>query len=324
MKKSGKKILVTGATGYVGKHLVDSLVENGYWVYALSRKRSLLFSNYQTVELIIGDITELDELPSNIDIIYHCAGTVHNIQEMDRVNVRGTQRIVELALKLDCRLIYLSSAGIVGMTSDTVIDEHTVCHPHNAYELSKYRAEEIVVRAIKNGLRAHIVRPTTIFGGEKGTPRKDSFFQLVQSMRTGTYKNIGNGRYNIIHIDEMVKALILLDETPVAYGGTYIISNSIQYRDMDILVKNLDPIVKKRTGTIPLPIANIASVILSVVCWILRRKNPLTFSRLRALTNERVYVQSTVLQTLGLIPTMPIEDYIKKTCAAYIDQHFLP
>lgn len=317
-----KKILVTGATGYIGQNLVNYLVKNGTCVYVLIRKETSLWKNNDNVKIIIGDITDTIVLPVSIDTIYHCAGVINQIDEMERVNVQGTQNIVNIALKNNCKLIYLSSAGIIGNTKEKILDENTPCYPHNLYELSKYKAEQIVIRSISDGLNAQILRPSTIFGF-KESPQNDTFFQLAKSIRTGLYRNIGNGIYNIVHINEVIKALIMLDKPDLPNGGIYQLSNTITYQDMDILVKNLNPAVEKKTQKIPYYIAYIATIALTILCYITGKKNPLTFSRLRALTNKSIYSQDKIIRTLNFQNTLTIECYIINVCEEYISKRLL-
>jgi len=168
-KSINKKIFVTGATGYVGQNLVNSLIKKEYEVYVLTRNKSSIFSNNKKINIIIGDITDPIIIPKDINTIYHCAGIIYQPEEMERVNVLGTKNIVDIALQNKCKLIYLSSAGIIGKTKDNILDENTICNPQNSYEISKYKAEQIVIDASKKGLCAYILRPTTIFGFKKNT-----------------------------------------------------------------------------------------------------------------------------------------------------------
>ena len=294
-----KKKFVTGATGYVGQHLVNSLIEKGYQVYILTRKESLVFSNNENINIIIGDITDSINLPSDIDTIYHCAGVIWETEQMEKVNVLGTKNIVNIALRNNCQLIHLSSAGVI--------------NPHNAYEWSKYKGEKIVLEGIKIGLKAHILRPTTIFGPGKNR-EGDSFIELIKSMRSGSYKNIGQGIYNIVHIDEVAKGMLELSEANIPYGGIYLLNNPIVFKDRDVLVKNIPPVIAKKTKTIPYPVAWFVALVLTLICFITRRKNPLTFSRLKALTNKRAYSQNKIIEAIHFKNTLPIEEYIKKVC----------
>src|SRR3989344_2543693 len=211
-----KKKFVTGATGYVGQHLVNSLIEKGYQVYILTRKESLVFSNNENINIIIG-------------------------------------------------------------------------------------------------LKAHILRPTTIFGPGKNR-EGNSFLELIKSMRSGAYKNIGQGIYNIVHVDEVVEAMIQLSEANIPYGQIYLLNNPIAFKDIDILVKSLPPAITKKTRAFPYPVAWFATLILTLICFITRRKNPLTFSRLKALTNTTAYSQNKIMEVIHFKNTLGVEEYIKKVC----------
>ena len=117
-----------------------------------------------------------------------------------------------------------------------LIDENTICKPQNVYESSKYEAEKIVLDGITNGLQAQILRPTIIFGAGRNE-NKDSFLQLLRAMKRRTYRNIGNGIYNLIHVNEVVRVMRMLDSDAIPNGGIYFISTPIYFRDMDRIVK---------------------------------------------------------------------------------------
>ncbi len=296
----GKNIFVTGATGYVGRNLVKTLTLRGH-----------------NISTLHGDITDPISLPRNINLIYHCAGVIKEKEKMEKVNVLGTKNIVETALASDCPLIHLSSAGVIGDTDKLVLDEDTVCNPRNDYEISKYKAEMIVKDSIKRGLRAHILRPSVIFGlGKKA--QGDSFFELMKSMRNGRYKNIGKGICNIVHVDEVIKALVMLGERDIPYGSTYLLSNHIPYKDMDKIIKSVEPAVEKRTRVVPYFIAFAAAAAMTLGGFLAHKKNPLTFSRLRALTDERIYSQEKIENILCFRNSCRVEEYLKRTCLEYI------
>ncbi len=312
-----KKVLVTGGTGYVGQQLVNRLLEEGCEVFVLTRKKITLPHHDKHITYMVGDITDPIILPEGISTIYHCAGAIYNTEELERVNVLGTKNIVDLAVKNNCILIYLSSAGITGYTKDPIVTEETIPHPHNAYGRSKYKAEQIVTDAIKSGLKAHILRPSTIFG-VGNNKEGSSFLQLVRSMRNGLYKNIGDGYYNIVHISEVIEVLVLLGKTTEPYSNVYIFSNAISYKKMDELVKNIPPKITKKTQRVPYPIAFVLSITLTIICFILRKKNPLTLSRLQALTNRSILSQEKIEKTIGFKNMFSVEEHIKNTCEEYL------
>lgn len=318
-----KKVFVTGATGYVGQNLVFSLTKKDYEIYILTRKEKTVFSDLKNVHIVLGDINDDISLPEGISTIYHCAGVIYDKEHMEQVNVQGTKNIVNIAIQNDCELVYLSSAGIIGMSKDLILNENTICIPQNHYELSKYKAEQAVKNAVEQGLKANILRPTTIFGAGQDN-KKDIFLQLAQSMRTGLYKNIGNGILNIVHINEVVSAMELLGETHKNFGEVYIINNFIPYKEMDILVKDLNPKIQKKTTKVPYPIAFIGTMVLTVFFFFIKKKNPLTFSRLKALTERRIYSQEKITKKLGFKNKHSLEEYIKEVCTDYIKLGLIP
>lgn len=323
-QKHPNKKFVTGATGFVGQNLVNSLTQKGYEVYILTRKESSVFSNNKNMKVIIGDINDPIILPKDVDTIYHCAGVIDELKDIERVNVLGTKNITEIALQNKCKLIHLSSAGVIGKTKEIILNENTICNPQNSYEISKYKAEQIILEAVKKGLNAYILRPTTIFGIKKD-PKNDSFYQLIKAMRNGFYKNIGEkGIYNIVHINEVVRAMELLDKTNTSYRNIYLLNTPISYKNMNILVKNTNPIITKKTPTIIYPIAFLATTLLTLTYFITGKKNPLTFSRLKALTNKKIYSQDKIERDLLFKNACKVEEYIKKVCEEYISLGLIP
>jgi len=230
--------------------------------------------------------------------------------------------MVEAALERGCRLIHLSSAGVVGKSKNRFIDENTICKPQNVYESSKYEAEKIVLDGIANGLQAQILRPTIIFeAGHK--ENRDSFLQLFRAMKRGTYKNIGNGIYNLIHVNEVVRVMRMLDSDAPPNGGIYFINTPIYFRDMDRIVKKATTGKFEESFSIPYGAAVLAGVVFSLLVKLSRRNMPLTLSRVRALVNQKVYSQELLVKMLKYQPLFSVEEYIEKTCNYYCEQGML-
>jgi len=314
MKK--KTVFVTGATGFVGKHLVKKLLEDNIYIFALTRQKQAELLGVPNIQIYIGDITERIQIPEDVSTIYHCAGVISQEEQMQKVNVEGTRRIVEAALTRGCRLIYLSSAGVVGRSNDYLINENTACQPQNMYERSKYEAEKIVLDGINRGLKTQILRPTIIFGTGRAH-NQDSFLHLLRSIKHGKYRNIGNGIYNIVHLDEVVRVMRMLDNDNISNGGLYIINSPVHFKDMARIVKAEITGRSAETGSIPYGVAFMAATLLTLISFIIRKPLPLTLSRFRALTNKTIFSQNLLVERLNYQPLLPVEEYIKKTCHDY-------
>ena len=143
---SRRRIVVTGATGFIGQHLVSRLFEDGERVCILTRNpEKVPFEWKKRLAILKGDLLDKDfSLPDNADVVFHCAGEIKDKDKFEKTNVEGTRNIVRACLKhRQCKLVHLSSVGVMGSESSGIIDETAKCLPKNAYEKTKYKAEKI-------------------------------------------------------------------------------------------------------------------------------------------------------------------------------------
>ncbi len=186
LKKNTEKILVTGATGFIGSHLVLELLKRGYSVRALYRseksKRKLenLFRLYKksrlidSVEWFHGDIlctTSIEEALDGISRVFHTAAIVsfdrRRAEEMLQINRVGTANLVNLSLQSDIKhFIHFSSIAALGgnLNRHTEEDIWSWTKPHTVYAASKFAGEMEVWRGMQEGLQAAILNPSVVAG----------------------------------------------------------------------------------------------------------------------------------------------------------------
>lgn len=167
-------ILITGATGFLGHHLVPRLVQAGLPVRALVRPTSnTAFLRALKVELAYTDDitnqTAVSEAMQGCDQVIHAAGLFRFWGEADefwRINVAGTTAVLNAALRHNIqRFIYISTIAVVGTTpAQEVIDENTVCRPQEPYQLSKLEAETRVLAYGQEGMPVVVLRPGAFYG----------------------------------------------------------------------------------------------------------------------------------------------------------------
>ena len=162
---SFKHAFVTGATGIVGVPLCRKLAEKSAKVTAFSRSAGV-FEFPAGVEGVGGDILDKKSLRAateNSDVIFHVAAAVHgsakSSEEFERVNVLGTENVIEIAKEIGAKLVYVSSVNVAGFRSGELEDP---------YAATKSQAESLVEEAASAGLDAVVVRPATVFGAEPG------------------------------------------------------------------------------------------------------------------------------------------------------------
>jgi nucleoside-diphosphate-sugar epimerase len=224
-------ILVTGATGLVGSHLLVQLLQENEEVKALFRsekqieKTKNVFSFHNQLELfdkinwVKGDINDIPSLEiafENISHVYHCAALISfdpsDEDELRKINIEGTANVVNCCIDFDVKkLCHVSSIAALGNPKEheTTITEETEWNPeelHSDYAITKYGAEMEVFRGHQEGLEVIIVNPGVIFG--YGFPKKGSDV-IIQSVKKGlsfyTKGNIG-----IVSVDDVAKCMIQL------------------------------------------------------------------------------------------------------------------
>ncbi len=165
--------LVTGAAGFMGRHLVELLVNKGVQVRATSRPRSdTSFFDNLGVEYVPADLTKPETLPplfeGGVERLFHL-GAICNFstpyEKLYPTNVEGVERITELALRHDLkRFIHVASTSVYGTYKGIPFTENSPREPADAYGRSKRDGENIVWKRIKEGLPATIARPCTVYG----------------------------------------------------------------------------------------------------------------------------------------------------------------
>lgn len=220
---SGKRVFVTGGTGFLGSHLLESLTAVGAEVHALYRSDEKLksFKNQDEslknlkVNWVKGDLFSEWSL-KGFDFVFHLAGYVGyskvERKVMERVNVEGTNAVLSKIKdqSFSPKLIYVSSVVAVGASAkkDDLLDEestYNMGHYDFGYFETKRKAEELVNAEVKSGLKAVILNPSTIYGPRdmlKGSRK----FQL--KMAKGKLKVCSKGGVSIVHVKDVCNALI--------------------------------------------------------------------------------------------------------------------
>ena len=147
------KILVTGASGFVGRYLVNDLSKTDEVIACVRKKSNLLPSS---VQQIVGNNFFDIALPKDTDVIVHLAGIAHNknnsVDEFKKINVDGTLELARKALEANIkRFIFISSIGVNGnSTHGKAFTEQDTPNPTNDYTKSKYEAEKALAKLFEN------------------------------------------------------------------------------------------------------------------------------------------------------------------------------
>ena len=251
-------VLVTGANGFVGSHLVESLLAEGYRVRCLVRRSSDLgFIRHLPVELVYGDVARgdgLDAACAGIDAVCHFAGVTkaRDRETYYRVNAGGTRHMLAACERVAPhlrRFVYASSLAAIGPSPDgQLVDESHPPNPLTHYGRSKLQGEEYC-REFADRLPLVILRPPAVYG-----PRERDILFYFQTVGRGVKLLLGRGerRASFIFVQDLVSLTRLVLEDDRAIGQTYFAAESQSYdwREMSEMIASA---MDKRAARVILP-----------------------------------------------------------------------
>lgn len=294
------KVLVTGASGFTGSHLVKALVQQGHEVVGFVRRSSDL-SRLQgyAVQWAYGDITDRAALKTalqDIDWVFHTAAYVElgivDADRMAQINVAGTRAVLEAAQSAQIRkMVYCSTIGVYGDTQGRVVDEtfqRTQSGFSSAYDRTKYLAQQLVDQFADAGLPVVSVMPAGIFGSDDPHfgPVMDAFLKGKLKVWAG-----GDRITGIVHVDDLVAAMLLAVEK-ASPGAHYIISaGELSTRDMfNFLSQEVGIPAPKE---VPEPLVRLAGTLLEPLGRAFSWQPPISRERVHYIYDRCVRIDAT-------------------------------
>ncbi|HNZ33017.1 MAG TPA: NAD(P)-dependent oxidoreductase [Candidatus Cloacimonas sp.] len=231
------RLLITGITGFIGRNVLRELMNTcpDYSITALVRPQthpnrySEFGKDLRIIEIDLADTASLKEFlfTNEFDTILHIGalrgGRKFPKETYLRSNVYSTGQMVEYCLAKEARLIYCSSVGVFGaIPQELPAGPETEKNPDNYYHYTKIESERIINRAILNGLKASIIRPSIAYGeGDFGFP-----YQLVKLVDKYMFPLINRPIWiHLCHIDALVKAFVYLATNEWKSGLTLTIAD---------------------------------------------------------------------------------------------------
>jgi nucleoside-diphosphate-sugar epimerase len=232
----GKNSFITGASGFIGGNLVNTLALRGDNVFALAREP--FEHDDRRVKNVIGDIMEPESFVSFLkecDVLYHCAAYISfqkkDLEQAMEINVQGTANILDAAHSAGVKkVVHLSACAVLGFSSDKnrVIDEtaNPEIKEDNVYAFTKKLAEREVQKYVQKGLDVSIANIATVYGqGDK----KLNSGAIIKSVNEGKMRFVPPGGTSFVSVDDLVNGLLLLSEKGVP-GERYIFcSENMEY-----------------------------------------------------------------------------------------------
>jgi nucleoside-diphosphate-sugar epimerase len=311
-----KKVLVTGASGFVGSRLCKELTANGYAVRAIHRPASNTEAlKALGVELVPGDVNDKESLMramSGVENVFHLAALYREAKFPDseywKVNFEGTRNVLEAvsATKVK-RLIHCSTNGVHGPSKGEPINETAPYGPCDVYQESKTEAEKLVFEWCAQGkVDACILRPTMIWG-----PGDRRIFKLFKGVAYRMLPVVGDGktRFHWIFVDDLARAFRLAAENPKTRGEAYLIGGrrivTLRYT-METIAKVYG--VKLLPFRVPALPIQLAGSVVEAICRPLGLEPPLHRRRCDFFIKTRAFDCSKAIRDLGFTTAYDFED----------------
>lgn len=306
------RVLVTGATGFLGSALCKRLINEGHEVHILRRNSSDLSELISLpINHHIGDVTDKDSLTNSfqgMDCIFHLAGLIaykaSDRPAMEKVNLEGTKNVVDTCISLKIpKLVYLSSVVAIGasFSPNHILNEdskYNIAHLHLGYFDTKHEAENYLVKAVQDkGLDAVMINPSTIYGA--GDAKKGSRKTQVK-VANGKFPIFPVGGVNIVALEDVLDAIIKVWEKGVP-ARRYIISGE------NITIQKLFEIIANAAGVEP-PKTKLPNFVLfgiGYICELLEKfniKGPISLENAYTSTMYHWFDNTRAKNELGLQP----------------------
>ena len=325
------KILVIGATGFIGKHLVRRLSEEGYKVRCLvrekSRKEDVDYLKKFNSEIVYGNLNDsktLVGIDKNIDLVFYLAGggEVASLSKRDFLdlydyNIKTLENFLKSIKKIK-KIIFFSSISVIGVQKNELIDEKTLCTPYLPHEKCKFFAEELIKKysKIKKYIFS-ILRPSIVYG-------ENSFgdsFKVIKMIDKGYFFMPGDGK-NItpwIYIENVIDAAILLIDK--GDNETYIINHEEKI-SFNRIIKFISKKLDKRIILIHVSLFILKPLVyIQEKFFLLFKKSPIINTyRLKSMTSDRMYSINKI-KKIGYKEKINFEQGMTKTINWYKNEY---
>ena len=318
-----RSVAITGATGFIGRHVAADLIARGITVTSIVRPRSPHAAPPGTTAVTAPlEANALRQAFSGVDAVVHLAGVVAAVDTRTyiMVNTEGTRAAATAARDAGARLIHVSSLAAAGPAPASAPHrESDPPHPLTAYGVSKLESERIVEAT--EGLRSIILRPGVVYG-----PTDRAVFPLFDAAARGVFPLVGrrDAAYTFVYVDDVVRSVVAaVDKVDVA--GVVFVGHPQPVTSRELFDAIQAGLGRRARGlAIPMGVTYLAAVVCEVVGRVTRKPLPLNLSRYSELAAVGFVCRVDRLRDeLGVTPATGLIEGIAKTAAWYRAQGWL-
>ncbi len=331
-----KKLLVTGAAGFIGGALFKELVEYGLDVVGTvlyeEEAVTLREKGYRVGVLDLASEASWDESLTGIDIVFNIAALFQEVENSEamfhKVNVDGTLKLLKTAERAGVeRFVHCSTVGVHGHVKQIPCTEETPYNPMDEYHRTKLEGELAVLEYARgladDGMLVTVNRPAMVYG-----PGDTRMMKLFKTIHSGKFRMIGSGEVlaHLGYIDDQVDSLILSGVGPreKLHLEAFNIAS-----DQPVTLNDLAGYIAEAAGVkissfkIPVFPVWFAGLMCEIICGVIRVKPPIFRRRVGFFTHNRAFDLSKAERLLGYHSKVDTKEGVKRTLDWYKEKGLL-
>jgi len=321
------RAFITGASGFIGKHLARHLLQRGWQVRALIHNQKIIgLDGLETIEGHIRNLTLLKEALIGTDVLFHLASALGASQigrrDFYAVNVEGTRTVLEAARELGIRkAIHFSSAGALGhVQPGEIAGEDYPPDPRDIYDKSKLAGEQVAQEFARRGMDVVIIRPGWVYG-----PEDRRTLKLIRAIARGKYVLVSKGKtlQTPVFIQDLIQGTMLCTEKGRS-GEIYHLAGP-EVLTVRIIVETIASAAEKKIPrfTIPLFPVRCAAWLMGKTFSLFKKEAPLNPSRLSFFVHPKPLSSQKAVGELGYSPKTNFQKGMFQTVAWYKEAGWL-
>lgn len=330
------RVLVTGATGFTGGRLADTMAAAGHEVRALVRKpptqvvrSDTAFQGTAPIDIVVGDLRDeaaLARAVQGVEVVYNIAAVYRqaglSFETYRAVNAIAVGELIEQAARAGVRrVVQCSTVGVHGNIEHPPANEDAPLRPGDTYQRTKVEGEQRALDAAAQfGIEVTIARPSGIYG-----PGDRRLLKLFRSV-VRRFPTLGSGEiyYHLTYIDDLVEGLRLCGEHPAAANRTFILAGG-EVTSLNVLMRLIAEVAGTRPQAIHLPVWPfwLAGAICEAVCVPLGVEPPIYRRRVDFYTKSRAFDITGARTNLGYAPRVGLREGITRTLHWYREHGWL-
>ncbi len=332
------KVLITGASGFIGSFLVEEALEKGYDVYAAIRKTSskeylqdsrikFVYLEYEEIDKLINQLSELNNREGQLNYIIHCAGVTKAVDKssFEKVNYHYTKNLIEALLLTDIKLdkfIYISTLAVCGPGNPKTNAPIKITDPRkpvSLYGKSKLKSEQFIEQT--TNLPYIIFRPTGVYGA-----RERDFFVMYKMINKGVETYIGTKKQlaTFIHVKDLIGLIFKGLQSDINKGAYFAADGD--YHTSQEFSEAIKDALNKKTITIVVPkfIVKPIAYISEIISQITKKAATLNVEKYNDISHKNWLCDtSATFKDFNFEPQYDIKKGLKETIAWYKKENLL-